>query len=78
MNRKEFISLSAAGTASLFLNPLVKANVFGLQPGTHTLKITVKGEKKPESAGSRIYITEAIIFKSAPKKNNNFKFSFQN
>jgi hypothetical protein len=38
--------------------------------------VVVKGEKRPESAGTNLYITEALIFKTAPKKNEAFKFSF--
>jgi hypothetical protein len=48
----------------------------GLTPGDHTLRVVVKGEKRPESAGTNLYVTEALIFKTAPKKNEGFKFSF--
>jgi hypothetical protein len=52
-------------------------HVMNLKPGDHTVKLVVKGEKRPESEGSRIYITSATIFKSESKKNDNFKFSFE-
>jgi hypothetical protein len=39
--------------------------------------VVVKGEKRPESSGSGIYITSATIFKTAPKKNEAYKFSFE-
>jgi hypothetical protein len=52
-------------------------HVTGLNPGDHTLRIVVKGEKRTESAGTDLYVTEALIFKTAPKKNENFKFSFE-
>ena len=52
-------------------------HILNLQPGDHEVRLVVKGENRPESAGSRIYITEAIIFKTAPKKNESFKFSFE-
>jgi hypothetical protein len=52
-------------------------HAFGLQPGTHTVKVVVRGEKRPESAGTRLYISEALIFRTAPKKNADFRFSFQ-
>ncbi len=51
-------------------------HVMGLKPGDHTLRVVVKGEKRPESAGTNLYVTEALIFKTAPKKNEGFKFSF--
>ena len=38
-----------------------------LQPGAHTVKLVVKGEKRPESVGTNIYITKAYIFDTAPK-----------
>ena len=52
-------------------------HVMNLKPGEHTVKLVVKGEKRPESEGARVYITGANIFKTAPKKNEGFKFSFE-
>jgi hypothetical protein len=52
-------------------------HVLNLKPGDHTVRLVVKGEKRPESTGSRVYITSATIFKTAPKKNEAFKFSFE-
>jgi hypothetical protein len=53
-------------------------HVLNLQPGDHKVRIVVKGEKRPESAGTRVYITSATIFTTAPKKNESWKFSFEN
>lgn len=39
-------------------------HVMNLQPGEHTVKLVVKGEKRPESLGTKIYITKAFIFNS--------------
>jgi hypothetical protein len=44
-------------------------HILNLRPGDHTVRIVVKGEKRPESSGTRVYITSATIFKTAPKKN---------
>jgi hypothetical protein len=52
-------------------------HVLHLADGDHRVRILVKGEKRPESAGTRIYITSATIFKTAPKKNESYKFSFE-
>ena len=52
-------------------------HVTNLQPGEHKVKLVIKGEKRPESEGTRVYITSATIFKTAPKKNEAFKFSFE-
>jgi hypothetical protein len=52
-------------------------HAFQLQPGEHTVKVVVKGEKRPESSGTNVYITSAIIFKTALKKSDTFKFSFE-
>jgi hypothetical protein len=52
-------------------------HVFNLKPGDHTVKLVVKGEKRPGSAGTNVYITSAVIYKTAPKKNEGYKFSFQ-
>ena len=32
-------------------------HVLNLQPGDHKVRLVVKGEKRPESAGTRVYIT---------------------
>jgi hypothetical protein len=39
--------------------------------------VKVRGEKRSESLGTNVYITEAIIYKTAPKKSDSFKFSFE-
>jgi hypothetical protein len=52
-------------------------HILGLQPGDHKVKLVVKGEKRPESTASRVYITSATIFKTEKKKNESFRFSFE-
>ena len=50
---------------------------FNLVSGTHKVKVVVKGEKRAESEGTRINISDALVFITAPKKSENFKFSFE-
>ena len=52
-------------------------HITNLAQGKHTIKVVVKGEKRPESAGTNVYITEAVVFKTADKINENYEFSFQ-
>jgi hypothetical protein len=52
-------------------------HVTGLQPGEHKVRVVVLGEKRPESEGTKVYITGATIFKNAPKKSDSFMFSFE-
>jgi hypothetical protein len=52
-------------------------HVTNLPEGKHTVKLVVKGEKRPESAGTNVYVTEAVVYKTANKINEDFKFSFQ-
>jgi hypothetical protein len=52
-------------------------HVTNLQEGKHTVKLVVKGDKRLESAGTNVYISEAVVFKTADKVNENYKFSFQ-
>ena len=52
-------------------------HITNLQPGPHTVKLVVKGEKRTESLGTNVYISEAVVFKTADKINENYKFSFQ-
>lgn len=49
----------------------------GLAPGPHTVSIVVRGEQRPVSLGQRIYVTQAAVFTSAPKKSTVKKFSFE-
>jgi len=52
-------------------------HVMGLEPGKHVVRLVVTGQKRPESQGTRVYITSATIFDTAPKKNEQFQFSFE-
>jgi hypothetical protein len=52
-------------------------HVFGLQPGDHTVRVVVKGEKRPESLGTSLYLTEALVFRTERKKNDLVRFSFE-
>jgi hypothetical protein len=50
---------------------------FNLAPGTHKVRLEVKGEKRVDSEGAKINMTDALVFVTAPKKNESFKFSFE-
>ena len=50
---------------------------FGLQQGDHKVRIEVKGEKCTGSEGTKVNLTDALVFVTAPKKNESFKFSFE-
>lgn len=52
-------------------------HVLNLEPADHNVRLVVKGEKRPESEGTRVYISSAIIYKTEPKKNESYKFSFE-
>lgn len=44
-------------------------HITNLPEGKHTIQLVVKGEKRPESAGTNVYITEAVVFKTGDKIN---------
>lgn len=52
-------------------------HVINLPQGKHTVKLVVKGEKRPEALAANLYLTKAVVFKTTDKKNENYKFSFQ-
>jgi len=52
-------------------------HIFNLPPGKHTIKLVVKDQKHPDSEGNSIYVSNASVFKTGDKINENFKFSFQ-
>lgn len=53
-------------------------HITNLPEGKHTVRIVVKGEKRAESEGANVYLSEAVVFKTADKINEKYKFSFQN
>jgi hypothetical protein len=52
-------------------------HVFGLQPGTHTLKVTVKGDRRTEASDARIYLTGIGVFRTEAKKSASARLSFK-
>lgn len=52
-------------------------HILNLSDGKHTVKLVVKGTKNPKSSDTNIYVSEAVIYKTATKNNENFKFTFQ-
>jgi hypothetical protein len=52
-------------------------HIMNLQPGDHKVRLVVKGEKRPESEGTNVYITSAVVFKTGAKKSDSWKFSFE-
>ena len=52
-------------------------HVFNLQPGPHTVRLVVTGEKKSESEGTAVNTREAVVFKTGVKKNETVKLSFE-
>lgn len=52
-------------------------HIMHLAPGEHKVKIVVKGEKRPESAGTNVYLTSATVFRTDKKKNEGYRFSFE-
>ncbi len=48
-----------------------------LTPGKHSIKLVVTGNSNKASSHSNIYITEAIIYKTAPKKSSQYKLAFE-
>jgi hypothetical protein len=52
-------------------------HVLNLPEGKHTIKLVVKGTKNAKSIGTNIYVSEAVIYKTAAKANENYRFYFQ-
>ncbi|MFN8240772.1 MAG: ADP-ribosylglycohydrolase family protein [Bacteroidales bacterium] len=52
-------------------------HITGLKPGEHVIRLVVKGEKRAESADTRVYITGATVFRTEKKKNEAYRFSFE-
>ena len=52
-------------------------HLLNLPEGKHNIRLVVKGDKRPESQGTNVYISEAVVFKTGDKTNENYKFAFQ-
>jgi hypothetical protein len=52
-------------------------HVLNLPEGKHTIKLVVKGTKNAKTIGTNIYVSEAVIYKTAAKANENYRFYFQ-
>jgi hypothetical protein len=52
-------------------------HITNLTMGEHVVRIVVKGEKRPEASGANVYLSKAVVFKTANKISDNYKFSFQ-
>jgi hypothetical protein len=52
-------------------------HITNLADGKHTIRVVVKGEKRPEASAANVYINEILVFKTADKISENYKFSFQ-
>ncbi len=52
-------------------------HILNLPEGEHTVKLVVMGTKNPKSTAANIYVSGGLIYKTATKTNENFKFSFQ-
>jgi len=52
-------------------------HITNLPQGKHIVRVVVKGEKRPEATAANIYLSKAVVFKTADKKNENYKFTFQ-
>lgn len=52
-------------------------HITNLPEGKHTVKLVVKEEKRPESEGTGVFVSEAVVFKTSKKVSDEYKFSFQ-
>ncbi len=52
-------------------------HITNLPEEKHTIRLVVKGAKRPESQGTNVYIRNAVVFKTADKINETYKFPFQ-
>ena len=50
---------------------------FNLTPGTHKVRVEVKGEKCADSEGTKINLIDALIFITAQKKNETARLTFE-
>lgn len=66
------------GCANQIQTDMDSYHILNLNPGKHVVRVVVKGEKRPEASAANFYLSKAIIFKTVDKKNENYKFSFQN
>lgn len=52
-------------------------HALGLEQGEHTVRLVVKGDRKPESEGTRIYLRGVTVFTTGQKNSETHRFSFE-
>ena len=52
-------------------------HAFQLPQGKHIVKLVVTGEKNAASLSTNVYVSQAIVYKSATKKYDSYLFSFE-
>ncbi len=53
-------------------------HIMNLKPGDQRSELVVKGEKRPESEGTRVYILQQQFSKQLPKKMKHINFHLNN
>ena len=53
-------------------------HITNLAEGKHTIRVVVKGEKRPEASAANVYINEILVFKTADKVSETTSFRFRN
>ena len=53
-------------------------HITNLQQGKHVVKVVVRGEKRPEASAANLYISKAVVFKTADKKMKTSNSHFSN
>jgi hypothetical protein len=51
-------------------------HITGLPEGWHRIKVMVKGERRQDSMGANIYLTNAITYRTHPKPSTGYLYSF--
>ncbi|MFC2090424.1 ADP-ribosylglycohydrolase family protein [Bacteroidota bacterium] len=67
-SKDNYYKVEGMGAGDGWLNGAHLAHALDLEPGDHSIKLVVKGEKNEKSTGTKLKVSRAIIYDSEPEK----------
>ncbi len=61
-SKDNYYKVKGLGTGDGWLNGAHLAHVFDLEPGDHTIKLVINGEKNEKASGTKLKVARAIIY----------------
>jgi hypothetical protein len=64
MSKDNYTNVMGMGAGDGWLNGAHLAHVLNLEPGEHTIKLVVNGERNEKSSGTKLKVSRAIVYEN--------------